>query len=97
MGNTIYANEHRSTQPVNEGGKHSLRASRVGSHRKPPADTYPTDDEIAQLVYEMFLQRAWTLNGGADCWRIAEAELLDRAARRVVGSHISSNPDEPRQ
>ena len=97
MGNTIYANEHRSTQPVNEGGKHSLRASRVGSHRKPPAGTYPTDDEIAQLVYEMFLERAWTLNGGADCWRIAEAELLDRAARRVVGSHISSNPDEPRQ
>jgi hypothetical protein len=70
----------------------------VGSHRKPPAGTYPTDDEISQLVYEMFLERAWTLNGGGDYWRIAEAELLDRAARRAVRSPVSRNPGaEPRQ
>jgi hypothetical protein len=65
----------------------------VGSDHKPPAGTYPTDDEIAQLVYEMFLERAWTLNGGADYWRIAETELLERAAARVVRAGVSRKRD----
>jgi hypothetical protein len=70
----------------------------VRRDHKPPAGTYPTDDEIAQLVYEMFLERAWTLNGGTDYWRIAEAELLDRAARRAVRTGGSTKPDAgPRQ
>jgi hypothetical protein len=70
----------------------------VGSNRKPPAGIYPTEEEIAQLVYEMFLERAWTLNGGGDYWRIAEAELLDRAARRAIRPGRSRNPDTgPRQ
>jgi hypothetical protein len=51
----------------------------VQSDRKIPSGPYPTDDEIAQRVYEMFLERNWT-SGSPDFWSIAEAELLDRAA-----------------
>ena len=50
---------------------------------QPPHDTYPTEEEISQRVYEMFLKRAWR-NGSADYWTIAESELLERAARRVL-------------
>jgi hypothetical protein len=55
----------------------------VPRDRKPPEGTYPTDDEIAQRVYELFLERAWT-DRSPDYWTLAETELLDRAARRVV-------------
>jgi hypothetical protein len=55
----------------------------VQSDRKPPRGLYPTDEEIAQRVYEMFLERTWTFES-PDYWNIAESELLDRAARRVL-------------
>jgi hypothetical protein len=53
------------------------------SDRKPPGSPYPTDEEIAQRVYEMFLERTWP-SGSPDYWNIAESELLDRAARRIL-------------
>ncbi len=48
----------------------------------PPADTYPSRDEIAGRAYVLFLQ-AGRLRPFGDCWRAAERELLDRGARRL--------------
>ena len=49
----------------------------------PPADTYPSRDEIGGRAYVLFLQ-AGRLRPFAECWRAAERELLDRGARRVL-------------
>ena len=49
-------------------------------------EAFPTIDKIAARAHELFV------NGGRNivcipaCWRAAEDELLDRAARRVIGS-----------
>jgi hypothetical protein len=52
----------------------------------PPRAPFPTSDEIADRAYEMYL-RDRTLNGNRGaCWREAENELLERAARRVIAS-----------
>jgi hypothetical protein len=44
---------------------------------------YPTDEEIAQRVHEMFLDRECSRTP-IECWTIAETELLERAAARVI-------------
>jgi hypothetical protein len=66
----------------------------MAQDRKPPLDTYPTEDEIAQRVYERFLERAWSY-GSPDSWRIAESELLERAARRVARGATAPKADWP--
>jgi hypothetical protein len=55
----------------------------VAQDREPPRDTFPTEDEVSQRVYEMFLERAWSYRS-PDYYRIAESELLERAARRIA-------------
>jgi len=61
---------------------------RVTSQRADrPRDPFPTSDEISDRAYEMFL-RDRVLNGNRGrCWREAENELLDRAARRALNGH----------
>ena len=46
---------------------------------------YPTEEQISELAYEMFLQhRTARLT---DYWRMAETTLLDRAARQIPKVH----------
>jgi hypothetical protein len=47
-------------------------------------DPFPSDDEIAERAYQMFLERASTALGSAGYWRLAEAELLEKAVRQVL-------------
>ena len=49
-----------------------------------PRSLFPTEGEIAQLAFEMFFaqdRRQWRY---VDCFRRAEDELLQRAARRAI-------------
>jgi hypothetical protein len=50
----------------------------------PPAATYPSFDEVARRAYELFVAEGKRVDRVFDCWYRAEAELLDRAARRVI-------------
>jgi len=50
----------------------------------PPADVFPTFDEIACRAYELFLADGKKIERVFQCWYRAEDELLDRAARRVI-------------
>jgi hypothetical protein len=56
----------------------------MSADQLPPKGVYPTPDEIAQRAYEMLLDRLSTPCGMVDCWRLAEAELLERAAARAT-------------
>ena len=51
--------------------------------QRPPKRVYPTDDEIAQRAYEM-LQERTTSPSVVNYWKLAEAELLERAAARAI-------------
>jgi hypothetical protein len=60
--------------------------------RPEPFNMFPTADEIAERAYQLFAAEKSRVDDTADywrrledCWRRAENELLDRAARRVVG------------
>jgi hypothetical protein len=50
---------------------------------QPPASVFPTTEEIAIRAFEMFVENNRQVSR-RDCWRRAEALLLDRAARRVT-------------
>ena len=54
------------------------------AHDLPPKRVFPTDDEIADRAYEMLVNRASSPVGIVDYWRLAEAELLERAAARPI-------------
>jgi hypothetical protein len=56
----------------------------MSADQLPPKGVYPTPDEIAQRAYEMLLDRLSAPYGIVDYWRLAEAELLDRAASRAT-------------
>jgi hypothetical protein len=47
---------------------------------------FPTDEEIVQLAYELCTSDRNLRGGPANYLRAAEDELLERAARRVVGN-----------
>src|SRR5471032_1818136 len=47
--------------------------------------TFPTSDEIGDRAQELFLERGSQITLIPHYWRVAEDELLDRAARRVIG------------
>ena len=53
-------------------------------HPKLPVAEYPTDEDISRRVYEMFLERHHADAEVDTCWCVAEEELLDREARRVL-------------
>ncbi|HJZ74553.1 MAG TPA: DUF2934 domain-containing protein [Vicinamibacterales bacterium] len=63
----------------------SRRPPRAPRTRQPPPEVFPTPTEIADRAYELFLANGKRGERAADYWRRAEDELLDRAARRIVG------------
>jgi hypothetical protein len=50
----------------------------------PPADVFPTFDEIAARAYQLYVSDGERVERVFDCWNRAEDELLDAAARRVI-------------
>ena len=58
----------------------------------PPADTYPSRDEIAGRAYVLFIKHG-RLRPFGDCWRAAERELLDRGARRLFRQIAATGND----
>jgi hypothetical protein len=48
------------------------------------AASYPTADEIAERAHALFITGGRRIACIPEYWRTAEAELLDRAARRVL-------------
>jgi hypothetical protein len=47
--------------------------------------TFPTADEIGDRAQELFLEGGGQMTLIPHYWRVAEDELLDRAARRAIG------------
>jgi hypothetical protein len=47
------------------------------------SNVYPTEEEITERVYELFLDHLSTSTPN-DYWTIAETELLERAASRAI-------------
>jgi hypothetical protein len=58
----------------------------------PPRGVYPTDDEIAERAYQMLLDRLSAPLVITDYWRLAETELLERAATRAIRAVAASRP-----
>jgi hypothetical protein len=54
------------------------------AHDLPPKGIFPTDDEIADRAYEMIVTGASAPTAVVDYWKLAEAELLERAAARAI-------------
>jgi hypothetical protein len=46
---------------------------------------FPTADEIGDRAQELFLEGGGQMTLIPHYWRVAEDELLDRAARRAIG------------
>ena len=64
----------------------------MASDHLPPKGVVPTDDEIAERAYEMLLGRLSSPLGITEYWRLAEAELLERAASRAIRAVTASRP-----
>ena len=52
--------------------------------RTAPIDLFPTFDEIAERAHELFVAEGKPVDRVFDCWSRAEAELLERAASKVI-------------
>jgi len=61
------------------------RASRDRRHSSPCLDPFPSIDEIAERAHILWIADGRRPERIVACWRRAEDELLDRAARRMVG------------
>jgi len=55
----------------------------VTIRREQPKVVYPTEDEIADLAYQMLRDRMALPVAMRDIWRLAETELLERASRQI--------------
>jgi hypothetical protein len=44
---------------------------------------FPTEDDVAERAYQLFVDRFSTGRSTANCWYDAETELLDRASRAI--------------
>ena len=51
-----------------------------------PQAEFPSEEEISARAYEMCLLERHSTVASVDYWRVAESELLDRAARRIIKS-----------
>jgi hypothetical protein len=51
-----------------------------------PRADFPSEEEISARAYEMCLLARDSTMASADYWRVAESELLDRAARKIIKS-----------
>jgi len=61
------------------------RASRERRHSLPVLNPFPSIDEIAERAHILWIADGRRPDRIVPCWRQAEDELLDRAARRTVG------------
>lgn len=61
---------------------------RQGTPPARPTPIFPTADEIAARAHELFVTRGRRLVDIPDHWRVAEQELLEQAARRVLRPRI---------
>ena len=52
--------------------------------RATPIDLFPTFDEIAEHAHELFVAEGKPIDRVFECWSRAEAELLERAASKVI-------------
>jgi hypothetical protein len=64
----------------------------MASEHLPPRAVYPTDDEIAERAYQMLLDRLSAPMGITEYWKLAETELLERAATRAIRPVAASRP-----
>jgi hypothetical protein len=55
----------------------------VTIRREQPKVMYPSEDEIADLAYQMLRDRMALPVAMRDIWRLAETELLERASRQI--------------
>jgi hypothetical protein len=64
------------------------RAARVRvdqvDHVEQEIANYPSVDQIAARVHELFISGGRRIARIPEYWRAAEAELLERAARKVI-------------
>jgi hypothetical protein len=60
--------------------RHPVR--RISGRRS--VNSYPTTNEIAERAHQIFLSEGRRLDRLSECWRRAENELLDIAARRTI-------------
>jgi hypothetical protein len=65
-------------------GKKRSGAAPGQGDRARDAACYPTADEIAERAHALFISGGRRIACIPEYWRTAEAELLDRAARRVL-------------
>jgi hypothetical protein len=61
------------------------RASRERRNPSAVIDPFPSIDEIAERAHVLWVADGRRPDQIVVCWRRAEDELLDRAARRTVG------------
>jgi hypothetical protein len=61
------------------------RARRLRNAPPPVVDPFPSIDEIAERAHILWVAAGRRPDCVIGCWRRAEDELLERAARRTVG------------
>jgi len=54
------------------------------SRRTKPPEIFPTEGEVLERAYQLFVADDMRSEGVSDYWHRAEEELLDRAARKVI-------------
>jgi len=71
--------------------------SREKRNRTPEiAALFPTHDEVAARAHDLFVHGGRQIVRIPDYWRAAEDELLEKAARRVIGSRGQRSDHYPR-
>ena len=69
---------------------YSVREASVKNEQRPrvegPQADFPSEEEISARAYEICLLERDSAKASADYWRVAESELLDRAARKIIKS-----------
>jgi len=65
--------------------RRASRDRRHPSNPSPSADPFPSVDEIADRAHILWIADGRRPDRIVECWRKAEEELLDRAARRTIG------------
>jgi|RhiMetdeSRZDD1v2_1073273.scaffolds.fasta_scaffold63341_3 hypothetical protein len=61
------------------------RAPHLRHSRSPVVDPFPSTDEIADRAHILWVADGRHPDRIVACWRRAEDELLERAARRTIG------------
>jgi hypothetical protein len=70
------------TAPMADGPFRGHPVRRIPARRR--VNSYPTTNDIAERAHQIFLSEGRRLDKLSECWRRAENELLDIAARRTI-------------